>query len=160
MRCRFMSSFSSFWAMLPLPFLCKKQYIKQDSKLLASDICWYIRFPPCWCGTEIKPSAIESDSLKPLSVIHSKLKFEWQPIFQKKKKIYIKPILCNFSMRMLKYFYEKTPLIAAQISLNLLFLPNCPDCPNSPNRRIPVPKCGLLTNCIQNLEIKGTYCAC
>ena len=27
------------------------------------------------------PSAIDSDSLKPLSVLHSKLKFEWLPIF-------------------------------------------------------------------------------
>ena len=40
----------------------------------------------------IGPSAIDSDSLKPLSVLHSKLKFEWWPI--------------NFSMRLLKYFQK------------------------------------------------------
>ena len=30
------------------------------------------------------------------------------------------------------------------------FFPYTPDCPNGPNRGIPVPKCGLLTNCIYN----------
>ena len=61
--------------------------------------------------SSFNPSAIYSYSIEPLSVLHSKLEFEWQPIFStffnffklKKKKI-IKAILCNFSMRLLKCF--------------------------------------------------------
>ena len=56
------------------------------------------------------PSVIYSDSLKPLSVLHSGLKHEWQPIFstfcgkKKLKKIYIFAFLCNFLVRLLKHF--------------------------------------------------------
>ena len=48
----------------------------------------------------------------------------------------------NFANQKLK----KPPLKVAQNSSNPLFSPYCPDCPNGPNRRVPVPKCGLLTN--------------
>ena len=50
----------------------------------------------------------------------------------------------NFAHQKLK----KPPTKVAQNSSNLLFFPYCPNCPNGPNRRIHVPKCGLLTNCI------------
>ena len=114
-------------------------------------------------GTE----TIDSDSLEPLYVLHSKLKFEWQPIFStfsnffKKKKI-IKAILCNFSMRTLKCFLKKfkfffalkklkkPPSKVAQNNSNPLFFHYCLSCPNSPNRRIRAPKCGLQTNYVQN----------
>jgi hypothetical protein len=43
---------------------------------------------------------------------------------------------------------KKTPSKVAQNSSNPFIFPYCPDCPNGPTRRIPVPKCGLLTNCI------------
>ena len=68
-------------------------------------------------------------------------------------KKFIKAILCNLSMRMLKYIFfkfkfffahkklKKPPSKVAQNSSNPLFFPYCPDCPNGPNRRIPVPKC-------------------
>jgi hypothetical protein len=53
----------------------------------------------------------------------------------------------------LKFFFahkklKKPPSNVAQNSSNPLFFPYCPDCPNGTDRRIPVPKCGLLTNCI------------
>ena len=44
---------------------------------------------------------------------------------------------------------EKPPSKVAQNSSNPLFFLTV-GCPNGPNRRIPVPKCGLQTNCIQN----------
>ena len=48
---------------------------------------------------------------------------------------------------------KKTPSKVAQNSSNLY----CPDCPNGPNRRIPAPKCGLLTNCILNWGAKHIH---
>ena len=30
-----------------------------------------------WCSNSENPSAIDSESIEPLSVLHSKLKFEW-----------------------------------------------------------------------------------
>ena len=89
--------------------------------------------------------------------------------FKKKIYIYIKAILCNFSMRLLKCFLKnariffalnklkKPPSKVAQNSSNPLFFPYCPDCPNSPKRRNSVPKCGLLTNCIKNWGKKQKY---
>ena len=41
---------------------------------------------------------------------------------------------------------KKPPSKVAQKNSNPF--PYCPDCPNGPNRRIPVPKCGLLNNFI------------
>ena len=54
----------------------------------------------------VGPSAIYSDSIKPLSVLHSGLKREWWPIFSffHGQNIYIKELLCNFLVRTLKYF--------------------------------------------------------
>jgi hypothetical protein len=43
---------------------------------------------------------------------------------------------------------EKNTSKVAQKNSNPLFFPHCQLSPNSPNRRIHVPKCGLLTNCI------------
>ena len=76
------------------------------------------------------------------------------------KKIYIKAIF-NFSIRMLYNIFlkkilnffctqnlKKAPSKVAQNSSNPVFFPYCPDFPKGSNRRIPVPKCGLLTNCI------------
>ena len=59
---------------------------------------------------------------------------------------------------------KKPPSKVAQNYSNPLFFPYCPDCPNGPNRRIPVPKCGLLTNYyiyyieLQGLSFPAMYC--
>ena len=61
-------------------------------------------------------------------------------LFMKKNK--------KFDNRKLKKLSSK---VAQNSFLKSTFFPYCPDCPNGlngPNRRIPVPKCGLLTNCI------------
>ena len=60
------------------------------------------------------PSSIYSWFFKPLSVLHSRFPnkklwvvayfFNFFQLFQKQKKIIIKAILCNFSMRLLKCF--------------------------------------------------------
>ena len=76
------------------------------------------------------PVIIDSDSLNPLSVLLSKLSgslfFQLFQTFSKKRKKIIKAILCNFSMRMLKYFFcqqkvKKPPSKVAQNSSNPLF---------------------------------------
>ena len=98
-----------------------------------------------------KPSAIDSDSLKPLSVLHSNLRFEWKPIFS----IFSNLKKSNFSMRIQKYLKKISSFFCPQkVEKNhpqkLLRIPQIhffPYCPNCPNGRIPVPKCGLLTNC-------------
>ena len=61
------------------------------------------------------PVIIDSDSLKPLSVLLSKLSgslfFQLFQTFSKKRKKIIKAILCNFSMRMLKHFWKKKKIL-------------------------------------------------
>ena len=49
---------------------------------------------------------------------------------------------------------EKTTLKSCSEFLKSTFFPYCP---NGPNRRIPAPKCGLLTNCILNLGAKHIH---
>ena len=53
------------------------------------------------------------------------------------------------------YFLKKAPSKVAQNNSNPLFFPYCLSCPNGPNRRILVPKCGLLY--IVQLYIKFIY---
>jgi len=53
----------------------------------------------------------------------------------------------------IKFFFalkklKKTPSKVAQKNSNPLFFPYCQLSPNSPNKRIHVPKCGPLINCI------------
>ena len=43
---------------------------------------------------------------------------------------------------------KKTTFKICSEFLKSTFFPYCPDCPNGPNRRIHVPKFGLLTNCL------------
>ena len=75
-------------------------------------------------------------------------------LFSADATMFLKKIQIFFDHQKLK----KPPSKVAQNSSNPLFFPYCPDCLNGPNRRIHVPKCGLLTNCIQNwglnLQIK------
>jgi hypothetical protein len=67
----------------------------------------------------------------------------------KKKIIYIKAILCNFSMGMLKYIFqicpqkvEKTTLKSCSEKLKSTFFPLLPAQPKWPKQKN-VPKCGL-----------------
>ena len=50
----------------------------------------------------------------------------------------------------------KNTLKSCSEFLKSTFFPYCPDCPNNPNRRVPVPKCGLLTNCMYNWAFHHT----
>ena len=56
-----------------------------------------------------------------------------------------------FLKKILNFFcppkVEKTTLKSCSEFLKSTFFPYYPDSPNGPNRRIPVPKFGLLTNC-------------
>jgi len=68
---------------------------------------------------------------------NTKKMWKLSTMFSKKKKKF-------FALKKL----EKTPSKVAQKNSNPLFFPYCQLSPNSPNKRIHVPKCGLLINCI------------
>ena len=106
-----------------------------------------------WRGHAQQPSAKYSDSLKPLSVLHSGLKREWQPIFSTflwAKKIQIFFFNKSFFMQLFcavakKNFFayknlKKPPSKVTQTNSNPPFFPyppffpHCLGCPNSPNR--------------------------
>ena len=99
----------------------------------------------------INPSALYSDSLKPLSVLRTGLKLGWQPIFSKKVyKSFLMQLFSAVAKYFLKYFVlfpqkvkKKHPKKLHRNTQIYLFFPYCLSFSNGQNKRIYVPKCGL-----------------
>ena len=101
--------------------------------------------PPCGINPQSNTIIFSDGSSQNLSGSLFKIQFLFFSTFQ-----------CG-RYNVLNFFFDhqklkKTPSKVAQNSSNPLFFPYCQHSPNGPNRRIHVPKCGLLTNCIQNWD--------
>ena len=71
---------------------------------------------------------------------------------------FIKAFVCNFLVRLLKYFFFKLSFFkVAQKNSNPLFSLTALSCPNGPDRIIYVPKCGLQTNYIYNWILRNSF---